>query len=80
MVREQGEAYWREASDGKELVYADGDTCGYHPYMDDYDKDKPCDWCGCRLGVKIIYHYGTKKMFHIACHEWWLVDDFLRET
>ena len=79
---ERGHAHWRRDENGNalELVYADGETCGIHPFMDDFDKDKPCDWCGCRLGRHIRYDYETGKMFHHGCYGQWMVNDFLRET
>ena len=79
MAKEQGQAYWRNGEYGRELVYADGDTCGYAPYWDDFDKDKPCDWCGCRLGVEIHYDYDTGWMFHIGCFEHWNVERTIAE-
>ena len=76
MSKARGEAHWRDGEHGRELVYADGNICGIAPYYDDFDKDKPCDRCGCRLGVNIWYDYDTKLKFHNGCYGTWLVEDY----
>ena len=78
MLLQRGYAQWGVDKYGPALIYADGKSCGIMPFMDDFDKDKPCGWCGRRLGTGIKYDYETKQMFHHWCYGLWIADGVLK--